>query len=249
VRRREFGFGGPAVGRGHDDRTDVEGQGAGRFVDDGEVPDPADAAGSGALDHIPAVRLLIDRARTVLADFDVTSENREAVVELCRQLDGLPLAIELAAVRLRSLSVAQVAERLNRRFHLLGGDHHRGGQRRQRSLRALIDWSYDLCAPDERLLWARLAVFPAPVDLETVEGAASSGRPGAGYWMLSSRGTRAKKSWIVRGLAMAVTAVALMYQCAEMTRTRAAAGRSPRGPATRWCSGCAPKCSLGCRVR
>src|SRR3954464_14449231 len=75
--------GGPAVGRGHDDRTDVEGQGAGRFVDDGEVPDPADAAGSGALDHIPAVRLLIDRARTVLADFDVTSENREAVATAC----------------------------------------------------------------------------------------------------------------------------------------------------------------------
>ncbi len=139
------------------------------------VPDEADAAGSGPLDHVPAVRLLIDRARTVLPDFDVTSENREAVIELCRKLDGLPLAIELAAVRLRSLSVSQVVERLDRRFHLLGGDHHRGGESRHRSLRALIDWSHDLCTPDERLLWARLAVFPAPVDLETVEGVCGFG--------------------------------------------------------------------------
>src|SRR2546429_51066 len=80
-----------------------------------------------------------------------------------------------AAARQRSLSVAQVAERLDRRFHLLGGDHHRASELRHSSLRALIDWSHVLCAPDERLLWARLAVFPAPVDLETVEGVCGFG--------------------------------------------------------------------------
>lgn len=138
------------------------------------VPEGADATGTGTLDHVPAVQLLVDRARSVLPDFAVTPENREAVVSLCRQLDGLPLAIELAAVRLRSLSVSQVVERLDRRFHLLAGTD-RASDPRQSSLRALIDWSHDLCGPDERLLWARMSVFPAPVDLETVEGVCGFG--------------------------------------------------------------------------
>ncbi|NKQ54683.1 AAA family ATPase [Amycolatopsis sp. K13G38] len=133
-----------------------------------EVPDSDAAAGAGALDHVPAVRLLVDRARSVLPDFTVIPENREAVVALCRRLDGLPLAIELAAVRLRSMSVSQVVRRLDRRFHLLAG-RDPAADPRQRSLRALIDWSHDLCGPQERLLWARMAVFPAAVDLDTVE--------------------------------------------------------------------------------
>jgi predicted ATPase/DNA-binding CsgD family transcriptional regulator len=138
------------------------------------VPEESEATGTGTLDHVPAVQLLLDRARGVLPDFAVTRENREAVVGLCRQLDGLPLAIELAAVRLRSLSVSQVVERLDRRFHLLAGTD-RAADPRQRSLRALVDWSHDLCGPDERLLWARMSVFPAPVDLETVEGVCGFG--------------------------------------------------------------------------
>lgn len=142
------------------------------------VPEESDAAGCGSLDHVPAVELLVDRARSVLPEFAVTPENREAVVRLCRRLDGLPLAIELAAVRLRSMSVSQVVDRLNRRFHLLAGTD-RAVDLRQRSLRALIDWSRDLCSPDERLLWARLSVFPAPVDLETVEGVCGFGELGS----------------------------------------------------------------------
>jgi predicted ATPase len=138
------------------------------------VPGESDAAGEGSLEHVPAVRLLVDRARAVLPDFAVTPDNRAAVVALCRRLDGLPLAIELAAVRLRSLSVSQVVERLDRRFPRLAGSDP-GVDPRQRSLRALIDWSHDLCGPDERLLWARLSVFPAPVDLETVEGVCGFG--------------------------------------------------------------------------
>lgn len=138
------------------------------------VPGESDAEGDSSLEHVPAVRLLVDRARAVLPDFAVTPENRAAVVALCRRLDGLPLAIELAAVRLRSLSVSQVVERLDRRFPRLAGSDP-AVDPRQRSLRALIDWSHDLCGPDEQLLWARLSVFPAAVDLETVEGVCGFG--------------------------------------------------------------------------
>lgn len=132
------------------------------------VPSEADLAGAGSLEHVPAVRLFIDRARSIVPDFTVEAHNRESVAQLCKQLDGMPLAIELAAVRLRSLSVSQIVERLDRRFHLLSTGN-RDADPRQRSLRALIDWSHDLCDADERLLWARLAVFPAPVDLESIE--------------------------------------------------------------------------------
>ncbi|MFC4002733.1 ATP-binding protein [Prauserella oleivorans] len=132
------------------------------------VPSDADLASAGTLEHVPAVRLFADRARSVVPGFAVNQHNRESVAQLCKQLDGMPLAIELAAVRLRSLSVAQIVERLDRRFQLLSTGN-RDSDPRQRSLRALIDWSHELCDADERLLWARLAVFPAPADLESIE--------------------------------------------------------------------------------
>jgi predicted ATPase/DNA-binding CsgD family transcriptional regulator len=138
------------------------------------VPGDPDAAGSRSLDDVPAVRLLLDRARSVLPEFTITSGNRTAVVELCRRLDGLPLAIELAAIRLRTLPVSQVVERLGGRLHLLKAPV-RDAEPRHRSLHALIDWSYDLCEPDERLLWARMSVFPASVDLETLDGVCGHG--------------------------------------------------------------------------
>ncbi|MEJ2861736.1 ATP-binding protein [Actinomycetospora flava] len=138
------------------------------------VPGDLDAAGSRSLDDVPAVRLLVDRARSVLPEFAITPANRAAVVELCRRLDGLPLAIELAAVRLRTLPVAQVVERLGGRLHLLKAPV-RDAEPRHRSLHALIDWSFDLCGPDERLLWARMSVFPASVDLETLDGVCGHG--------------------------------------------------------------------------
>ncbi|MGW4340470.1 ATP-binding protein [Rhodococcus koreensis] len=121
-----------------------------------------------AVVHYEAVSLLIDRARHVLPDFEVTDENVGAVVQLCDRLDGIPLAIELAATRLRSLSVTQIVERLDKRFSLLtGGD--RIALPRQQTLRALIDWSFDLCTEHEQLLWARLSVFSGSFDLEDVE--------------------------------------------------------------------------------
>nr|WP_271213002.1 LuxR C-terminal-related transcriptional regulator [Rhodococcus wratislaviensis]GLK39911.1 LuxR family transcriptional regulator [Rhodococcus wratislaviensis] len=121
-----------------------------------------------AVVHYEAVSLLVDRARLVLPDFEVTAENVGAVVQLCERLDGIPLAIELAATRLRSLSVTQIVERLDKRFSLLtGGD--RVAMPRQQTLRALIDWSFDLCTEHEQLLWARLSIFPASFDLDAAE--------------------------------------------------------------------------------
>ncbi|MFD1938163.1 MULTISPECIES: ATP-binding protein [Nonomuraea] len=121
-----------------------------------------------ASEESDAVRLFTERAMAVLPGFQVTDDNREAVVRICRSLDGIPLAIELAAVRLRAISVHQLLTRLEDRFRLLTG-----GSRvvlpRQRTLRALIDWSYTLCTEHEQLLWARVSVFSGSLDLEAVE--------------------------------------------------------------------------------
>ncbi|GAA3467289.1 ATP-binding protein [Nonomuraea roseola] len=115
-----------------------------------------------------AVRLFAERAGAVLPGFAVTDDNREAVVRICRSLDGIPLAIELAAVRLRAISVEQLLTRLEDRFRVLTV-----GSKvmlpRQRTLRALIDWSYLLCTAQEQLLWARLSVFSGSLDLEGAE--------------------------------------------------------------------------------
>ncbi|GGV10417.1 hypothetical protein GCM10010275_59100 [Streptomyces litmocidini] len=92
----------------------------------------------------------------------------EAVRELCRRLDGIPLALELAAGRLPLLSVEQVLHRLDDRFRLLTGGG-RGALPRHQTLRTAIGWSHELCTPEERLLWARLSVFAGPFDLEAVE--------------------------------------------------------------------------------
>lgn len=115
-----------------------------------------------------AVRLFARRAAAVLPGFAVTGANSGPVVELCARLDGLPLALELAAVRLRALSVEQVLDRLDDRFRLLtGGDP--SAPARHRALRTAIGWSHELCTPRERLLWARLSVFAGRFDLEAVE--------------------------------------------------------------------------------
>ncbi|MGP4027097.1 LuxR C-terminal-related transcriptional regulator [Actinomadura sp. 3N407] len=115
-----------------------------------------------------AVQLFTERARAVLPGFAVTEANREAVELICRRLDGLPLAIELAAVRLRVLSVQQLLDRLDDRFRLLTGGS-RAALPRHQTLRALIDWSYALCTEKERALWERTSVFSGGLDLEAAE--------------------------------------------------------------------------------
>ncbi|HTJ59997.1 MAG TPA: tetratricopeptide repeat protein [Candidatus Saccharimonadales bacterium] len=115
-----------------------------------------------------AVRLFVDRSLAQLPDFALTTENAVHVVQICRRLDGIPLALELAAARVRSLSVAEIAQRLDDRFRLLTG----GGRTvvaRQQTLRALIDWSYDLLGESERQLFRRLAVFLRGWTLEAAE--------------------------------------------------------------------------------
>lgn len=112
-----------------------------------------------------AVSLLVARARAADAAFELSPTEEESATELCRSLDGLPLAIELAATRLRTLSIGELASGLSSRFTLL-----RSGSRsavgRQRTLRAVVDWSYELCSPEQRELWCALAVFSGPFDLE-----------------------------------------------------------------------------------
>ena len=111
----------------------------------------------------PAVRLWLDRAAAARPDFELTETNLPAVVEIVRRLDGLPLAIELAAARLRFLRTAEIADRLSDRFRLLTGGS-RTSLPRHRTLRAVVEWSWDLLEPTERLLAERLAVFPAGCD-------------------------------------------------------------------------------------
>jgi DNA-binding CsgD family transcriptional regulator len=119
------------------------------------------------------VRLFIERAAAASGEFDLTVDNQAAVVELCRRLDGLPLAIELAAVRTRALSVAQILERLSDRFALLTGGT-RAALPRHQTLRTTIDWSHDLLNPAERAVFRRLCVFAGRFTLADVEAVATS---------------------------------------------------------------------------
>ncbi|MFC7387721.1 ATP-binding protein [Sphaerisporangium rhizosphaerae] len=125
-----------------------------------------------ALAEVDAVRLFVERADAVLPGFSVTDDNRDAVEQICRRLDGIPLAIELAAVRLRALSVQQLLDRLDDRFRMLTTGS-RTAAPRQRTLRGLVDWSYGLCTEPERLLWARASVFSGGLDLEAAEAVCS----------------------------------------------------------------------------
>jgi predicted ATPase/DNA-binding CsgD family transcriptional regulator len=132
------------------------------------TPRPDGEPSAEALAGFDSVALLVDRATAVQPGFAIREDNCVAIAQLCARLDGLPLAIELAAKRLRSLSVEQVTERLADRFSLL----NRGSPAalpRQRTLHAVIDWSYELCSEPERQLWARLSVFPADFDLAAAE--------------------------------------------------------------------------------
>ncbi|MGJ3508452.1 ATP-binding protein [Enemella sp. A6] len=129
------------------------------------VPD-ADAGTESVADS-EAVRLLLQRAAQTGVNIEVTDENAAAVTELCKHLDGMPLAIELAAVRLRSLSVPDLLRRIDERFSLLRGT--RDALPRHQTLSALVDWSFDLCTPLERLMWTRLAVFLDGCDLHAAE--------------------------------------------------------------------------------
>jgi non-specific serine/threonine protein kinase len=127
-----------------------------------------DGPSSGPLTHYEAVTLFVDRAKASCATFAITSENSEQVALLCQRLAGIPLAIELAAARIRSLPVEEILNRLNDRLTLLAG-RSLAVPLRQRTLRAAIDWSFDLCSPAEQTMWSRVSVFAGRFDLEDAE--------------------------------------------------------------------------------
>jgi predicted ATPase len=115
-----------------------------------------------------AVSLFVDRAAAAAPGFAVTADTLPKIARLCRLLDGVPLAIELAALRLRAVGLDELLARLPGHLRLLGSGHTAAGDRQQ-SLQASISWSYDLCSPAERLLWSRLSVFADDFDLATAE--------------------------------------------------------------------------------
>jgi non-specific serine/threonine protein kinase len=130
-------------------------------------PVPRQLAGA-ALTAYPAVALFAQRATAAVPSFALTPDNETTVAAICRRLDGLPLAIELAAVRLRVLSPEQILHRLEDQLDLLASGS-RTASARQRTLRGALDWSHDLCSPAERWVWAQLSVFAGSFDLAAAE--------------------------------------------------------------------------------
>ena len=145
---------------------------------------PAGLAAPGPLAAFESVQLFTERAAMRRPDFAVDKANAAAVAAVCVRLDGIPLALELAAARLGSLSVPEISSRLDHRFQLLTGGSRTALPRHQ-TLRALIDWSYDLLTPGEQILLSRLSVFAGGWALEAAEAVTSQGD--AGEWLVLDR--------------------------------------------------------------
>lgn len=124
---------------------------------------------SSELAEYDAPALFVERARSVLPAFTLTEQNTSAILQVCRRLDGIPLAIELAAARVNVLTVEQIAARLDDRFNLLTSSNRTAVLPRHQTLQATIDWSYDLLTEQERVLFRRLAVFVGGLTLEAAE--------------------------------------------------------------------------------
>jgi predicted ATPase/DNA-binding CsgD family transcriptional regulator len=137
------------------------------------VPDP-DAGSASTVALADGARLFEVRARQVAADFRISDDNASAVAEICRRLDGIPLAIELAAARVRVLAPGQIAAGLSDRFRLLTGGL-RGAPARQQTLKASLEWSYNLLDDVQRLALARLSVFAGSFELDAAEAVVAGG--------------------------------------------------------------------------
>jgi predicted ATPase len=138
------------------------------------VPDPDRAQDVTELMRYGAVRLFVDRAAAAAPEFALDEENGADVARICLRLDGLPLALELAAGRLAALGPAAIADRLDDRFRVLRTDSH-VSPTRQHTLTATLDWSHELLEPDERTLFRRLGVFAGGFDLDAVESVCAGG--------------------------------------------------------------------------
>nr|MDQ3396293.1 LuxR C-terminal-related transcriptional regulator [Deinococcota bacterium] len=145
------------------------------------LPNPSQLGEWANLLGYDAVRLFIERAHAVESSLTLTASNAEAVVEICRRLDGIPLALELSSARVNVLTVQEVAARLNDRFALLTSGQQSGLEPRHQTLRAAIDWSYTLLTAEEQTLLRRLAVFSAGFTLDTAETVCSGEGLEAGH--------------------------------------------------------------------
>lgn len=137
-------------------------------VDTLSIPDIRQSLRAESLTEYESVRLFLDRAQTTVRNFTITSDNLHAIAQICHHLDGIPLALELAAARVKGLSVEQIASRLDDRFHLLSSGNRTALSRHQ-TLQALIDWSHDLLTEPEQMLLSRLSVFAGGWTLESAE--------------------------------------------------------------------------------
>jgi predicted ATPase/DNA-binding CsgD family transcriptional regulator len=165
------------------------------------APLPVVTSGDGrsldALARTPAIALFVDRATAANPAFSLTSENAEAVIEICTRLDGLPLAIELAAARVKILSPQALAARLTGRLQLLTSGP-RDAPQRQQTLRQTIGWSYDLLTPYEQLLFRRLSVFAGGASLDAIEAVAGYGSPFSQLDILDGIAALVDQSLLVR---------------------------------------------------
>lgn len=160
------------------------------------LPAPQETCDAADWKRWPALRLFAERACAARPSFNPDGSNVGAAARICTALDGLPLAIELAAARVAHLSPAQIAERLDDRFALLTAPGRR--LERHQTLRGAVDWSYDLLDPDEQRLFARLAVFVGEFALEAVEGiCAGDGNASRPIPVLDILGSLVRKSLVV----------------------------------------------------
>jgi predicted ATPase/class 3 adenylate cyclase len=146
-----------------------------------QTPDPANLPSVEELKEMESIRLFVERAATANRNFVLTQDNAPFVAQICFRLDGIPLAIELAASRVKALTPEQIAARLDDRFRLLTGGS-RTALPRQQTLRAMIDWSYSLLSEDEKILFRRLAVFVGGWTLQAAESVC--GEKSAGFDIL-----------------------------------------------------------------
>ncbi|MEA2537154.1 MAG: hypothetical protein QOF11_1388 [Chloroflexota bacterium] len=170
------------------------------------------------LGEIDACQLFVERARAVQPTFALTDQNARAVAQLCHRLDGIPLAIELAAARVRALPVEQIASRLDDRFRLLTGGS-RAAVARHQTLRATIDWSYDLLTEPERAVLRRLSVFAGGAALDAAESVCA-GDPVDPFEILDILGRLVEKSLVFTDPTSAEARFRLLETVREYARGR-----------------------------
>ncbi|MER6936102.1 LuxR C-terminal-related transcriptional regulator [Nocardioides sp. NPDC127514] len=144
----------------------------------GPMAVPEASADDASLHEHEAVRFFVERVRHVVPGFDFDGENRAAVLEICRHLEGIPLALELAATRLRAMSPAELLERLRAHWELLDLGN-RNAPERHRTMTACIEWSYAQCSPAERRMWMLLSIFASGVEMDAIHHVTSGDDPSA----------------------------------------------------------------------